>query len=186
MFPDADTARGYMEKRRWPDGPVCPACGEKERIYDKGKGYYRCNADLLVFTIRTGTIFERSKLELHKWLYAMYLFVTARKGISSVQLAKQIGVTQKSAWFVLQRLRAACGDDPTQLAGIIEMDDKIREIMGRVTDAVFKYQPPDKGKAVKTVKRQRSKRANCKSIGESLLPRDAESASRQEQFYPLE
>lgn len=123
MFPDADTARGYMEKRRWPDGPVCPSCGEKERIYDKGKGFYRCNADLFVFTVRTGTIFERSKIGLHKWLYAMYLFVTARKGISSVQLAKQIGVTQKSAWFMLQRLREACGDDPSQLAGIIEMDE---------------------------------------------------------------
>ena len=123
MFPDADTAREYMEKRRWPDGPVCPSCGEKERIYDKGKGFYRCNADLLVFTVRTGTIFERSKLGLHKWLYAMYLFVTARKGISSVQLAKQIGTTQKSAWFMLQRIREACGDDPSQLAGIIEMDE---------------------------------------------------------------
>jgi transposase-like protein len=123
MFPDADTAREYMEKRRWPSGPVCPSCGEKERIYDKGNGFYRCNADLLVFTVRTGTIFERSKIGLHKWLYAMYLFVTARKGISSVQLAKQIGTTQKSAWFMLQRIREACGDDPTQLAGIIEMDE---------------------------------------------------------------
>ena len=63
----------------------------------------------LDFTIRTGTIFERSHIPLHKWLYAMYLLVTARKGISSLQLAKEIGVTQKSAWFMLQRLREACG-----------------------------------------------------------------------------
>jgi hypothetical protein len=60
---------------------------------------------------------------LHKWLYAMYLLVTARKGISSLQLAKQIGVTQKTAWFMLQRLREACGNDPTKLAGIVECDE---------------------------------------------------------------
>jgi transposase-like protein len=60
----------------------------------------------LDFTIRTGTIFERSHIPLHKWIYAMYLMVTARKGISSMQIAKEIGVTQKSAWFMLHRLRA--------------------------------------------------------------------------------
>lgn len=123
MFPDQETARIYMENRRWPDGPVCPHCGERERIYERGNGYYKCNADLRVFTVRTGTIFERSKVGLHKWIYAMYLFVTARKGISSVQLSKQIGVTQKTAWFMLQRLREACGDDPSQLAGIVEIDE---------------------------------------------------------------
>jgi hypothetical protein len=60
---------------------------------------------------------------LHKWLYAMYLLVTARKGISSLQLAKQIGVTQKTAWFMLGRLREACGSDPTELAGLVEIDE---------------------------------------------------------------
>jgi transposase-like protein len=123
MFPDADSARAYFETKRWPDGPVCPACGEAKRIYDKGAGYYRCNADLSVFTVRTGTIFERSKVPLHKWLYAMYLLVTARKGISSLQLAKQIGVSQPTAWFVLARLREACGNDPTELAGVVEIDE---------------------------------------------------------------
>ena len=123
MFPDAESARLYFEAKRWPDGPVCPACGEAKRIYDKGAGYYRCNADLSVFTVRTGTIFERSKVPLHKWLYAMYLLVTARKGISSLQLAKQIGVSQPTAWFMLGRLREACGNDPTELAGIVEVDE---------------------------------------------------------------
>jgi transposase-like protein len=66
----------------------------------------QCKED---FTVRTGTIFERSHVPLHKWVYAMYLLVTARKGISSLQLAKEIGVTQKSAWFMLHRLREACG-----------------------------------------------------------------------------
>jgi transposase-like protein len=123
MFPDAGSARGYFEAKRWPDGAVCPACSEAERIYAKRDGFYRCNACLSEFTVRTGTIFERSKVPLHKWLYAMYLLVTSRKGISSLQLAKQIGVTQKTAWFVLQRLREACGNDPNKLLGVIEIDE---------------------------------------------------------------
>ena len=123
MFPDAESARAYFEARRWPLGAVCPACEEARRIGTRKGGFYRCNACLTDFTVRTGTIFERSKVPLHKWLYAMYLLVTARKGISSLQLAKQIGVTQKSAWFMLQRLREACGNDPTTLAGIVECDE---------------------------------------------------------------
>ena len=62
-------------------------------------------------------------MPLHKWIYAMYLLVTSRKGISSLQLHSQIGVTQKTAWFMLQRLREACGNDPTELAGIVEIDE---------------------------------------------------------------
>jgi transposase-like protein len=123
MFPDQASAVAYFERSRWPDGAVCPACGEAKRIGTRKGGFYRCNACLLDFTIRTGTIFERSKIPLHKWLYAMYLLVTARKGTSSLQLAKQIGVTQKSSWFMLQRLREACGNDPIELAGIVEIDE---------------------------------------------------------------
>jgi transposase-like protein len=122
-FPDAESARLYFEAARWPDGAVCPACGEAKRIGTRKGGFYRCNACLSDFTIRTGTIFERSKVPLHKWIYAMYLLVTSRKGISSLQLHSQIGVTQKTAWFMLQRLREACGNDPTELAGIVEIDE---------------------------------------------------------------
>lgn len=123
MFPDAEAARVYMEAKRWHDGAVCPVCDEAKRITTRKGGYYRCNACKTDFTVRTATIFERSHIPLHKWLYAMYLLVTARKGISSLQLAKQIGVTQKSAWFVLQRLREACGNDPTVLRGFVEIDE---------------------------------------------------------------
>lgn len=178
MFPSAESARVYFEAKRWPNGPVCPACGEAERIYHKGGGFYRCNADLLVFTVRTGTIFEKSKVPLNKWLYAMYLLVTARKGISSLQLAKQIGVTQKTAWFMLARLREACGNDPIELAGIVEIDvsrhtliqgldrmsDAIRAILDAVTDRVLACRPKDKGqwakKTERRVKRQRKAKAD--------------------------
>jgi transposase-like protein len=123
MFPDQETARVYLEGRLWPHGTKCPSCGLGERITARKDGYYRCNQCKVDFTVRTGTIFERSHVPLHKWIYAMYLLVTARKGISSMQLAKEIGITQKSAWFVLQRLREACGDNLSALRGIIEIDE---------------------------------------------------------------
>jgi transposase-like protein len=122
-FPDKETARVYIEGRLWPQGPRCPVCGLGERITTRKGGFYRCNQCKEDFTARTGTIFERSHVPLHKWVYAMYLLVTARKGISSLQLAKEIGITQKSAWFLLHRLREACGDDFKKLCGIIEIDE---------------------------------------------------------------
>ncbi len=123
MFPDEDSARAYIEARRWPNGVGCTACGSLDRISKRKGGYYRCNACKLDFTVRTGTIYERSHIPLHKWIYAMYLLMTARKGISSVQLAKELGITQKSAWFMLGRLREACGNDMTTLSGIVEVDE---------------------------------------------------------------
>ena len=123
MFPDQEAARVYLEARRWPNGPVCPVCQKGDRITVRTGGFYRCNACKEDFTVRTGTIFERSHVPLHKWLYSMYLLVTARKGISSLQLSKQIGITQKSAWFVLGRLREACGADLKVLSGIVEVDE---------------------------------------------------------------
>jgi transposase-like protein len=123
MFPDAESARLYLESRLWENGAVCPSCASKERITARKGEFYRCNACKLDFTIRTGTIFERSHIPLHKWLYAMYLLVTARKGISSMQLAKEIGITQKSAWFLLQRLREACAGKLEKLQGMVEIDE---------------------------------------------------------------
>ena len=132
LFPDEETARTYLEGRLWPNGPICPDCKSGERVSALGvcatrkPGFYRCLACDFDFTIRTNTIFERSKVPLHKWVYSMYLLVTARKGISSLQLAKEIGVTQKTAWFILGRLREACGgpDGPLdKLRGIVEIDE---------------------------------------------------------------
>jgi transposase-like protein len=123
MYPDAESARVYLEGRLWPNGPSCPVCGLGERITARKGGFYRCNQCREDFTVRTGTIFERSHVPLHKWVYAMYLLVTARKGISSLQLAKEIGITQKSAWFVLHRLREACGNDLMMLQGLVEIDE---------------------------------------------------------------
>ena len=126
MIPDNETARLYLEARLWPNGTVCPDCRSGDRVtVRKRGGFYHCNACNFDFTVRTGTVFERSKVPLHKWVYSMYLVVTARKGISSMQLAKEIGVTQKTAWFILGRLREACSspDNIDKLRGIIEIDE---------------------------------------------------------------
>jgi transposase-like protein len=123
MFPDQESARTYLESRLWPKGCRCPVCGLGDRITVRKAGFYRCNQCKEDFTVRTGTIFERSHVPLHKWLYAMYLLVTSRKGVSSMQLSKEIGITQKSAWFVLGRLREACGSDLALLSGIVEIDE---------------------------------------------------------------
>src|SRR5580693_4419336 len=126
MFPDETSARVYLEARLWPNGPVCPQCKGQDRLTVRKAGFYRCNAcKNFDFTVRTDTIFGRSHIPLNKWVYAMYLLVTARKGISSMQLAKEIGVTQKSAWFMLQRLREACSapDSIDKLKGIVEIDE---------------------------------------------------------------
>lgn len=129
-FPNAEAARSYLEARRWPKGAICPACGCIERIQTRTVlGYFRCLNCKTDFTVRTGTIFERSHVPLDRWLYAMYLMATARKGISSLQLSKELGVTQKTAWFMLQRLREACGNDKDDddsngfLQGIVEADE---------------------------------------------------------------
>jgi transposase-like protein len=125
LFPTEEAARVYLEGRIWPSGPVCPDCKSERISVRKRVGFYHCNACNFDFTVRTGTIFERSKVPLNKWVHAMYLLVTARKGISSVQLAKELGVTQKTAWFILGRLREACSapDSIDRLRGIVEVDE---------------------------------------------------------------
>lgn len=132
-FPSEVEAKRYLEKKRWDGKPVCPHCNAVEKQYrftkDGVEGYYLCSSCKKNYTVRTGTIFERSHVPLHKWIFAFYLVVTSRKGISSLQLSKQIGVTQKTAWFMLQRIRESCkhdDDDKGQggfLSGIVEADE---------------------------------------------------------------
>ncbi|MCY3818013.1 MAG: transposase [Gammaproteobacteria bacterium] len=118
MFPNAESAREFLENHRWRGHVHCPTCSNNRITARKGKrlGYYRCRRCKDEFTVRTGTIFERSHVPLHKWLYAIYFFATDRKGISSTQLSKELGVTQATAWFMLDRLRKACEVQP-QLVG---------------------------------------------------------------------
>lgn len=129
-FPDRDSARTFLELKRWNNNPSCPSCGCVDNQYKQFRGgvagYFRCNHCNFTYTVRTGTIFERSNVPLDKWLLAIYLVVDARKGITSVQLSKEIGGTQKTAWFMLHRIREPCRSDNDSngfLQGIIEADE---------------------------------------------------------------
>lgn len=123
LFPNADAAQKYIESRIWPNGVICPYCQGKDRIKARKKNFYRCNACVKDFSVRNGTVFEASHIALDKWIHAMYLLLTSRKGISSMQLSKELSITQWSAWFLLQRLREACGNDMQALRGTIEIDE---------------------------------------------------------------
>lgn len=132
IFKDDTAAREYLESLRWPEGPVCPHCGvQGEATLMAGKshrpGLYQCRACREPFTVTVGTVYERSKIALHKWLLATYLLTCSKKGMSSLQLMRMIGVTYKTAWFMTHRIREAMRDtNPPTLGGegkVIEMDE---------------------------------------------------------------
>jgi transposase-like protein len=111
-FNDAEKAREFLEAHRWPNGPFCPRCGAVENIRKlEGKshraGLHQCNECRQHFTVTVGTLFEGSHVPLHKWLQAMHLLCTSKKGISSHQIHRTIGVTYKTAWFMTHRIREA-------------------------------------------------------------------------------
>jgi transposase-like protein len=120
-FPNENACVTHLEKLRWPKGIICPCCGSSRKIYRVSRGSgYKCSDCRTVFSVRKGTIFEESRLPLRKWFLAAWLITSHRKGISSCQLAREIGVTQKTAWFMLGRLRevaAAMGDVGGPLGG---------------------------------------------------------------------
>lgn len=131
-FKDADKARQYLETQVWPHGPVCPHCGVIGEHYPlKGKttrpGLYKCRACREPFTVTVGTVFERSKIPLNVWLQAVYLLCSSKKGISSHQLHRTLGVTYKTAWFMTHRIREAMKKETfTKMGGggkVVEADE---------------------------------------------------------------
>ena len=118
IYNDADAAREHLESIQWPDGPHCPHCGnfDGERITKlEGKstrpGVYKCNECRKPFSVTVGTVFERSKVPLNKWVLASHLIASSKKGISSHQLHRMLGVTYKTAWFMSHRIREAMKED---------------------------------------------------------------------------
>jgi transposase-like protein len=131
-FHDEEAARTYLEGIRWPKGPVCPHCGGVERNSRlQGKahrpGLWRCGDCRTQFSVTVGTVWEDSHVPLHKWVYANHLICSSKKGISSKQLERVLGVSYKTAWFMSHRIRKAMEKTPTgQLGGsgkIVEVDE---------------------------------------------------------------
>lgn len=113
----------FLEKKKWGDIPVSPFTGKTNVTKRKGSIYWHCNDTNKDFTVLNGTIFEASKLELPKWFMLIALMLNAKKGISSAQVSRQIGVTYKTAWYACMRVRCAMVDDGEMLEGIVEMDE---------------------------------------------------------------
>ena len=110
IFTDEAKAMAHMEADRWPNGVTCPHCGSDNVHRMGGKtqaGMFLCNDCREKFTVRTGTIFERSHIPLHKWLLATHLMAASKKGVSSLQISRMLGITYKSAWFMTMRIREA-------------------------------------------------------------------------------
>lgn len=130
-FNDQDKAREHLEALRWPTGPFCPHCGSFNATRLQGKkhrkGAIQCNDCREQFTVTVGTVFERSKVPLHKWLLANHLMCSSKKGISAHQIHRMLGVTYKTAWFMCHRIREAMRDDsPAPMGGsggVVEADE---------------------------------------------------------------
>jgi transposase-like protein len=135
-FSDEDKARELIEKLRWPDGPVCPHCGEVNNAYrlepkaskkdtHVRKGVWKCGGCREQFTVTVGTIFEDSHIPLSKWLLAYHLLCASKKGMSAHQLHRMLKVTYRSAWFMAHRIRYTMSQEPlsSKLQGIIEVDE---------------------------------------------------------------
>lgn len=121
-FKDEATCQAYFEKIRFKNGEYCPHCGHTKINRFKDGKRFRCANCKKDFRIITGTIFGETKIPLQKWFIAIYLLTTNKKGISSIQLSKQLGVTQKTAWFIDHRLREAMKQNKRKLSGKVEID----------------------------------------------------------------
>jgi transposase-like protein len=150
-FNDEDKAREFLEASRWPEGPVCPFCGQLDTVKpvngpSMGRGWYYCSDCQDKFTVRVGTLYERSHIPLHKWLLASHLMVASKKGMSALQLSHMLGITYKSAWFMCHRIRE--GMTPAKRGAIggqgrtVESDETV--IGGKAKNRAYATKEPKK------------------------------------------
>jgi transposase-like protein len=171
-FADFDNCKTYMVARRWPNGVTCPTCGSESVYWDSSRKGWECKTrhEKRKFTLKTGTIFEDSPIGLDKWLPVVWMIANAKNGISSWEIHRAIGVTQKTAWFMLQRIRLAMQDPNSgggKLGGEVEVDETY--IGGKARNVNKGYRSrPVKGRSVKTTK----------TVVMGLLERHGEGRSR--------
>jgi transposase-like protein len=151
IFTDENKAREWLEARIWPDGPVCPHCGViDEATLMQGNshrpGLYQCNACREPFTVTVGTLYERSKVPLNKWLAATHLMMASKKGMSALQIGRMLGVSKKTAWFLCHRIRESLRNPkPGPIGGhnkVVESDETV--IGGKARNRAFAKVEPKK------------------------------------------
>ena len=150
IFHDEAKATAHLEASRWPDGVFCPHCGSTRVRRMEGKtqaGMFLCNDCRDKFTVRTGSVMERSHIPLHKWLLATHIMAASKKGMSASQMARMIGVTYKTAWFLCHRIREAM-DGATDTgplgggSGVVEADETY--VGGKARNRAHRYPAPKK------------------------------------------
>ncbi len=143
-FSDPDNCVNYLVVRRWPDGVACPTCGSKNVGFVKSRRVWQCKTrhSKSQFSVKVGTIFEDSPIKLDKWLAAIWMIANCKNGVSSWEIHRALGITQKSAWFVLHRIRLAMQDEREgKLSGEIEADETF--IGGKSRNMHAKETPPE-------------------------------------------
>ena len=182
IYNDEDAARAHLEEQLWPDGPVCPHCRSKDATALHGKahrkGLYQCNACREQFSVTVGTVFERSKIPLAKWVLATHLMAASKKGMSAKQIQRMLGISYKSAWFVMHRIREAMS--PDLKSGPIGGDEKIVEadetfVGGKAANAKKGRPIPKKRPVIALIERYGPMRAKAvpditgKNVREALV-----------------
>jgi transposase-like protein len=192
-FSDLDICTDFVAKLRWPNGPVCPRCGCVEYSYLTTRRVWKCKACKKQYSVKLGTIFEESRLGLDKWLPAVWLVANSKNGISSHELGRALGVTQKSAWFMLHRIRLAMQSKSFILSGEVEVDETfIGGDAGNMHRAVRKRKGMSKGggsidKTVILGMRERGGRVRAEVIpdvkGDTLKPRVIDAVEAGSTIY---
>jgi len=124
-FDNAKTSLGFVASIRWSDGQArCPSCGKKNSAFLESRQLWKCRECKRQFSVKVGTIFEDSPIGLDKWLTAFWMIINAKNGVSSCEIARSLGVTQKTAWFMLHRIRLAIQEGSVcKFAGSVEVDE---------------------------------------------------------------
>lgn len=201
-FQDESKAREYIEMLRWPNGPVCPHCGSVSRNHYKleGKahrsGLYKCKDCREQFTATVGTIFERSKIKLNIWLQAIFLLCSSKKGMSSHQMHRMLGVTYKTAWFMTHRIREAMSENGGGLLGStggpVEVDEtywgetkrsKARGRKGSKIDKMKIVSLVERGGELRTFHVARTNAKNVAPILRAQIAKEARLMTDENRIY---
>lgn len=188
MFPTEEAATKWLEETRWPDDRPCPHCGDCDTYRMKsGKPMpFRCRGCWKFFSVRTKTVMERSHIPLKKWVWAIYLSMTSLKGVSSMKLHRDLGISQRSAWFMAHRLREAMRPGRQSFAGPVEIDEVYiggkRRNMSNKRRKQFSGRGPSGKTAVVGIKDRPSNKVAARVVGSASRATALPLVSRHVQF----